>query len=43
MPAQIDTAPLRQRIKLALFREAFRQGLLTEGQLHKLLQEQQTR
>ena len=43
MPAQIDTAPLRQHIKLALFRAAFRRGLLTEAQLDTLLQGQQTR
>lgn len=40
MPAQIDTAPLCQHIKLALFRVAFHRGLLTEAQLRRLLQQQ---
>lgn len=43
MPLNIDTAPLRRQIKLALFREAYRRGLLTEAQLDILLQGQQTR
>lgn len=43
MPFNADAAALRQRIKLALFREARRRGLLTEAQLEALLQGQQTR
>lgn len=42
MPLNADATPLRQHIKLALLREAFRRDLLTEAQLHALLQQQQT-
>lgn len=35
-----NTGPLRHRIKLALFREAYRRALLTETQLRELLQRQ---
>ena len=40
MPIKTDTTVLRSHIKLALLREAFRQGLLTEAQLRQLTQQQ---
>ncbi len=36
-----DTAALRNRIKLALLREAHHRGILTEAQFLELLQRQQ--
>lgn len=43
MPTHTETNVLRQHIKLALLREAYRLGALTETQLYTLVQEQQIR
>ena len=38
MPLNIDPSLLLQHLKLALLREAYHRGLLTEAQLDTLLQ-----
>lgn len=43
MPESSDTSALRDRVKLGLLRELYRQGRITEAQLVQLLQLQQRR